>query len=409
MKVWIKYLIGIVIGLVSCFVLPMDNPSVAAVVAYLSNIFINMIRYIVVPLLFFTGAVSVNKLRSSKLLLKTSLWTLALIVISALILTVVGLASILIVRLPRIPITVDTVDTVFSLHIPELINSLFPTSAFEALREGSFLLVVCVFAALVGWEMSTDQQVMRPSFALFDSLSKLFYGISSFLIEILSVGMIAVVCNWTVTYRAVLATGIFNGMFLMFLIDFVIMAGIIYPLILYYVCHDSHPYRVLYASITSLLAAFFTGDTNFVLPVNIRHGKESLGIRRRISGFTYPLFSIFARGGSALVVTISFIVIWRSYSSLAITFADVLWISVSSFLLSFALGGLPSGGTFILLALMCSSYSKGLDTSYLLLQPAAPIICSFAALFDALTAMVGSYIVAVKTKMIEHHALSHYI
>ena len=244
MKVWIKYLIGIVLGLVSYFVLPMDNQTVVSVVAYMSGFFINSVRYIVVPLLFFTGAVSINKLRTSKLLLKTSLWTLAIIVLSALILTIVGLVSILLVKLPRIPITVDTVDTVYSLHVTDLIKSLFPTSAFVTLHEGNFLLVSGIFAALIGWEMSKDQQAMRPSFALFDSLSKLFYGIAAFLTEILSIGLIAIVCNWTITFRAVLTSGIFNGMMLMFLIDFVIIAGIIYPLILYYVCNDSHPHHV---------------------------------------------------------------------------------------------------------------------------------------------------------------------
>lgn len=409
MKVWIKYLIGIGLGLASYFILPMNNANVSAVVAYLSELFVHMIRYIVVPLLFFTGAVSVNKLRSSKLILKATLWTFAIIIISSLILTLIGLASILIVRLPRLPITVDSSDAVFSLQIPELIRSILPLSAFETLSEGNFLLVSFVFAFLIGWVMSGDQTAMKSAFNLFDSLSKLFYGIATFFTEIFSVGMIAVVCNWTVTYRTVIATGIFNNILIMFAIDFVIVAGIIYPALLYWVCHDTHPYRVLYASITSLLSAFFSGDTNMVLPLNIRHGKESLGIRRRTSGFSFPIFSIFARGGSALVVTVSFIVIWRSYSSLAISLNDVIWISLSACGLSFALCGLPSGSAFVLLAILCTKYSKGLDTSYLLLQPVAPIICSFAALFDALTAMFGTYIVAVKTKTIEHHAVSHYI
>ena len=48
-------------------------------------------------------------------------------------------------------------------------------------------------------------------------------------------------------------------------------------------------------------------------------------------------------------------------------------------------------------------------TGFLLLKPAAPIICSFAAAFDALTAMFGTYIIAVKTKLIEHHSINHFI
>ena len=409
MKVWIKYLLGVLIGIASAFILPMDNETVNAVVTFVLDLFIRFGRYIVVPLLSFSAAVAVNKLRSSKLILKTTLLTSGIIILSSLILTVVGLVSILIVKLPRIPITVDKVEEVYSLHIPMLIKSLFPNSAFEAFLEGSFLLVPFLFAFIVGWESASDQNAFRPVFSFLDSFSKLFYGIAVFFTEIMSVGMIVILCNWTVTFRSVWASGIYTPMIIMFIVDFVLIVGLIYPLILYYVCNDPHPYRVLFASITSCLVSFFSGDSNLTLPLNIRHGKESLGIRRKISGYTYPLFSMFARGGSALVVVISFIVIWRSYSSLAIPVVDVIWVSVLAFLLSFLLGGLPSGGAFILLAILCNRYSKGFETSFLLLKPAAPIICSFAALFDTVTAMFGSYIVAVKTKMIEHHTVSHFI
>lgn len=409
MKVWIKYLLGILIGVASAFILPVDNPAVAEAVSFVLDIFIRFGRYIIVPLLISSVAVSVNRLRSSKLILKTTLWTVMIIILSSLLLTVVGLLSILIVKLPRIPITVDNVDEIYSLHILSLIKSLFPDSSFRALLEGGFLLVPCIFAFLVGWESAADENAFRPVSNLLESCSKLFYGITVFSTEIMSFGMIVIVCNWFISFRSVWATGIFTPMFLMFLIDFVIVAGIIYPVILYYVCHDPHPYRVLFASICSLVTAFFSGDTNLTLALNIRHAKESLGIRRRVNGYVQPLFSIFARGGSALVVTVSFIVIWRSYSSLSIPFTDILWVSALSFGLSFLLGAMPSGGAFVLLAIICSRYSKGFETSFLLIKPAAAMICSFAALFDALTAMYGSYIIAVKTKMIEHHSISHFI
>lgn len=409
MKVWIKYLIGIVIGLASAFILPMDNASVSSAVSFILDIFIRFGRYIVVPLLFFTGIVAVNKLRSSKLIIRASGWTFLITVVSSVILTLIGVLSIIIVKLPRIPITVDQSSEIFSLGVAQLVRSLFPDSAFEALLEGSFLLVPFLLAFLVGWESAAEENAFRPVVTLLDNLSKLVYGISVFFTEIMAIGMIAIMCNWTITFRSVWTSGIYTPMIVMFIIDFVIIAGIIYPVILYYVCHDPHPYRVLFASLSSIMLAFFSGDTNLSLPLNIRHGKESLGVRRRVSGFTYPLFSVFARGGSALVTVISFIVIWRSYSSLAISVKDVLWISGSALGLSFLLGGLPSGGAFVLLAILCTSYSKGFETSFLLLKPAAPIICSFAAIFDVLTAMFGSYIVAVKTKMIEHHTIAHFI
>jgi Na+/H+-dicarboxylate symporter len=409
MKVWIKYLIGIALGVVSALVLPLDGAKSSEVLGFLTQLFINFGRYLVIPIVFSSVIVSICKLRSSKLILKTTIWTFSIIVISSLLLTLVGLLAISIVKLPRIPITIDGAPELVNINLKSLILSLFPLSAFDSLTEGSFLLVSFVFAFLIGWECASEESTYRPIFSFVDALSKLFYNIAVFFTEIMSIFIIAAVCNWTITFRSLLLTGIYTPLIIMLLCTLIFIIGIVYPVIIRYVCHDPHPYKVLFASVAPMLLAFFSTDSNLVLPMNIRHGKESLGIRRRCSGFTYPLFSVFARGGSSLVATICFILIWRSYSSLNMPFADVMWIFFASFGLSFLLGGIPSGGVFILLTILCEAYGKGFETSFHLLKPASLIICSFSTVFDVATAMFGSYIVAVKTKMIEHHTVQHFI
>ena len=409
MKLWIKYLIGALFGAAFAFILPLGNEQVAAAVSFVTEIVVRFGRYMVVPVVFFTAVIAFNRLRDTKMLFKTGIWTGGVIVASSLLLTVTGLLSILIVKLPRIPITVETVSESASLGVGDLIKSLLPYSAFETLNNGSFILAAFFFAMLVGTASTADPVLFKPVTQLADSLSKLMYNISVIFTEFLSVGMVAVLCSWTIQFRGVLTSGVFAPLILMLLVDFIFIAGVVYPLIIRYLCHDPHPYRILYASVCSVVAAFFSGDTNLVLQLNMRHGKEGLGVRRRINGVVHPLFSIFARGGSALVTAISFIVIWRSYSSLSIPFTDILWITAVSFGISFLLGGFPAGGAFVSISVLCILYSRGFENGFLLLKPAAPIICSFAAAFDALTAIFGSYIIAVKTKLVEHHGIKHYI
>ena len=409
MKVWIKFLIGSILGAICALVLPVENVAFSGFLSVVTEIVIRFGRYMVIPVMFFTVVIAFNRLRDTKLLLKTGAWIGIVIVASSLILTVIGLISILVARIPRIPITVEKIPEIASLHIDNLLRALFPFSAFESINNGTFLLSAYLFAMLIGTASTADPVLFRPVTQLADSLSKLMYNITVIFTEVFSIGMIAILCSWTIQFKDIILSGVYTPLIIVLLIDFVFVAGVVYPLILRYLCHDPHPYKVLYASICSLITAFFSGDSNLVLPLNIRHGKESLGIRRRINGVSQPLFSIFARGGSALVTTVSFIVIWRSYSSLNIPFLDILWITVVSFGISFLLGGFPGGGAFISLTVLCTLYSKGFETGFLLLKPAAPILCSFAAAFDVLTAMFGSYIVAVKTKLIEHHNIKHFI
>lgn len=411
MKIWIKYLIGIALGLLLAMILPATSIKAGEILSFLTELFIRIGRYIIVPLVFATGVVAVNKLRTSKMIGKTALWTFSIIVISSLLLTIIGIVSILLFKLPRIPIIGDNTVDVVKIDIKNLVFSLFPNSAFEALNQGIFIGSTFLFAFFVGWASASlpETNTFKPITALANSLSELFYNIASFFMEILSILSVAIMCYWAFTYKTTLSSGTYRPMSIMFLIDFLLIACVIYPVIIRYVCHDPHPYRVLYASLAPFMLSFISGDANLALGINTLHGKESLGIRRRISGFTYPLFSIFARGGSALVSAISFIVIMRSYSSLSIKFDQIIVIFLLAFGASFLLGGLPSGGAFVLLTVICQKYGQGFESSYLLLKPAAFIICSFATLIDTATAMFGSYIVATKTKMVEYHSSQNFI
>lgn len=409
MKLWIKYLIASLLGVACAFILPTNNEAISSALEYLTELVIRFGRYMTIPVMFFTVIVAVNKLRETNQIAKTALWTGGTIVVSSLLLSLVGLLSILVVRLPRFPITVEKVSETATLNTANLIRTLFPYSPIESLLNGSFLLASFLFAGLIGGASASDNVLYRPIVQLADSLSKLMYNIAVFFTEFLSYGMAIILCYWTTKFRAIITSGVFSPMILLLLVDFLIVVGLIYPLIIRYICHDPHPYRILYASICSAIAAFFSADSNLTLLINMRHGKESIGIRRRINGITFPLFNIFARGGSALVTVVGFIMIWRSYSSLTIPFLDILWITFASFGISFLLGGLPAGGVFVSLSVLCTIYGRGFETGFLLLKPAAPIICSFAAAFDALTAIFGSYVVAVKTKLIEHHGINHFI
>jgi len=403
MKLWLKYLIGAALGLAAALILPLDSLQGAAALSFITDIIVRIGRYTLLPLLFFSGIMAVVRMREDGLIARASIWTFGTIALSSLLLTALGFISIVIVRLPRIPITTERAAELSTLNLKEFCRMIFPNSAFESLTQGSFLLPAFFFAVIIGIGCCMEHSNIKPVLSLADALSELFYNVTVIFTELFSAGIVFVMCSWAIQFRDVLKSGVFTPLIIMLAIDFVILVGVIYPLVVVSVCRNGKPLKVLRASIAPFLVAFLSGDTNLALPVETRLGKEMLGIRQRVNGFAFPLFSIFARGGTALVSIISFVVIWRSYSTLNIEFFDMLAISMTAFLLSFVMGSLPVGGTFVTLTILCSIFGRGMETGYLLLKPAAVIIGSFSALFDAATVMFGSYIVANNTRTIERH------
>lgn len=409
MKIWIKYIAGVLIGLAFALVAPHQNASFTSITEYLSDLVIQFGRYSLYPFLFFGFTLAVFELRENRTLLRLGVMTGSVIIITTIVFAVTGLISVLIRNPSRIPIFVEGASETVSVGVRESILQLFPSSAFEALTNGLFILPLCVFAGFVGAGCAVDKTSAKATLTLFDSLSRVAYSVMTFFVDVVAIGMIALSVHWILQFREMISSRAFTDFIILLLFMLLFSALVLFPAIIRLTCGKGNPYRILYAGIAPALAAFFSGDANMALPILFRHVNESLGVRRRVSSITLPLFSVFARPGTALTVTISFIVILKSYSSRGIAFSDMFWLLGVAILLSFLLGRIPFGGAYIALAAVCALYGRGFEAGYLILRPAAFFIASVAAAIDALAAVTGSYIISKRWNQVNMRDLKFFI
>ncbi len=409
MKIWLKYLIGIVLGTALGIISTTDNSFFIQSIEFLSQLSIQLGRYALYPVLFFGFTVSIFELRENRGLLKTAVFSMLFTCASALLLSIIGLIAVQIYPSTRIPIFAEGAVNVKAISIAESIIRLFPSSSFEVFTNGTYILPLCVFGGFAGVGCAVDKTVSKPAITLFDSLARVAYAVMVFFVDMFLFCMIALSAYWTVSFRDMLTKSVFTNFILLLTFAMIFVVFILYPLIIKLLCRDENPYRVLYASIAPVLAAFFSGDTHTSLAVSLQHTNESLGIRRRVSSVVLPVFSIFARAGSALVITISFVVILKSYSSLGIGYKDMMWLIIYASFFSCFLGSFPVGGTYIALASICMLYGRGFESGYLILRPVAFFIGSAAAALNTLTGIVGTYIISYHFKMMHTKDLRFFI
>ena len=409
MKIWLKYLIGIALGITFAAVAGSGNETFLQIADFLSKAAVQFGRYSLYPAVFFGFTLSIFELRESRSLLKLSIITSIIICIAALLLSGIGLISVLIHTPGRIPIFVEGAADVQILGVAESLLQLLPSSAFEAVLNGTYILPLCILGGFAGAGCAVDRNIAKPTITLIDSLARVSYAVMAFFVDMLVFGMIALSAYWIIAFRTMLLTAVFADFAFLLLIDLLVIALVIYPAILKIFCRDINPYRILYAGFAPMLAAFFSQDTHVALPVLLRHTNESLGIRRKFSSVILPVFSIFGRAGSALVITVSFIVILKSYSSLGIGAKDMLWLIGIAALFSCFLGRFPAGGTYIALASVCALYGRGFESGYLILRPAAFFIGAVAAALNTLTAITGTYIIAHRSNMTRKKDLRFFI
>jgi len=257
--------------------------------------------------------------------------------------------------------------------------------------------------------LSYDRNYAKPVLSLVDSLSRVFYHVASFFSEVLGFIIIILSCYWAVRFHAALRVDVFRDLIILLAVFCVVLGFGIFPVFLYILRPKTNPWKVLYGSLGPAIAAFFSGDIIFSIPVLLRHSKENFGIRRRSNAISITLFTTFCRAGSAMVAAAAFIVIIKSYSSLGITVMGVVSIGLRALFISFLLARHPGDGAYAALAVLCMGYGRGFEAGYLILKPLAFYLIAAGTFLDIVICSFGSYAVARISGFQEENKVTHFI
>ena len=409
MKIWIKLLVGSALGIVFGFVAP-ENQRFMEVLAWLEQFVLRVGRYALVPVLFFSLVIAVYELRKDGRFWPMVLKNLLLITAVSAFVILVGVLATLAFSPGRIPImAVEQLDLV-SLDLAGSVKELFPYNMFGVLAgDGVFLLPLYVFAFFLGMGLSYDRIHCKPVITLVDSLSRIFFHIASFFIEILGFMIIVLSTYWAIRFRGALRMEVFGELIVVLGVLALVLGFVVLPLFLYLLKPKANPWAVLYGSMGPAITAFFSGDINFSLPVLLRHAKESFGVRRRSSAFTLAMFTTFCRAGSAMVAAVAFIVIFNSYSSIGITAAEVLWVGLHALGVSFLLARHPGVAAYAALAVLCIGFGRGFEEGYLILRPIAFYLIAVGTFLDVMIASVANYAIARHGGFVEEKSVGGFI
>jgi Na+/H+-dicarboxylate symporter len=410
MKVWLKLLIGSLLGVLLGFLLPYENQKVLEILGFLEDLVIRIGRYTVVPLLVFSLIIAIYELRQDGQFWRLIFRSFLVMLGTTVFVIAAGIIVTLIFPPARIPILIEEQVEPVSLSVSQGLLELFPPNMFSALVNGGvYLLPVCIFAFLLGVGLFYDRNYTKPVISLIDSCSRIFYHIASFFSEILGIGIIILGAYWAVRHHGALQADVFRDLIVLLGIFSAVLGLGILPLFLYFLKPKTNPWVQLYGSLGPALAAFFSGDINFTLPLLLRHVKENLGVRRRSNTITLSLFVSFCRAGSAMVAAVAFIVIIKSYSSLGVTLADVLSIGLRAVFVSFLLPRHSGDAAYTALAVLCLGYGRGFEAGYLILKPLAFYLIAIGTFLDVMIASFSAYALAKISGFQEDKDMRHFI
>jgi Na+/H+-dicarboxylate symporter len=409
MKIWLKIVFGLIIGIALGFLLPISGQAIPQAFSFISLIVLRVGRSLIVPLFFFSAALAIYQLHEDKQTLRMVLVSSGVSLAFTAGLSLFGVISVLAFNPARIPIPAETPAFDQGFTLKEFFLRLFPDSMFDIFLSSGFLLPAFFLAVIVGMVLSAERANAKPAILLFDSLSHISYHLNNYFSEFLAFGVIFLSADGIFQLRAIADPLMYRGLVTLVLVDTLLVALVAIPAALYFSCGRRNPYKHLYALLAPALTGLFSGDVNFSLGILYKHSKESLGIRRRANSLSATVATLVGRAGSSMIATVSFLIIIKSYSSLGISPLQILWVLGASMMVSLVLGAAPGTGSITAIIFLCSLFGRGFETGYLIVKPIAwPLIAS-GALLDILVAGSTSLISARLMGMQEEKESRFYI
>lgn len=401
MKLWLKYIIAIILGALAGLFLPASG-VMEEIFTFMGDLTIRLGRYVLFPLVFFSLPIAVcqmkrlNKFRS--LLLRIMFFTLA----ATAIMLMIGMAAALLIPSDRIPITIQEDLDYTPLGLTEVVNRIVSPNLFQIFTgDASLLLPLCALALLLGFTFNFDREQTGPAFNLFDSLSRIFYRINWLMTHLQAYLILFAAYLSASALKEISDFSFYTQHIIVLSASTAFILFIVYPITIYFVGGKDNPLRHVYSIMVPLLTGLISGDIFYNYGILASHMKENEGVPREVGGMALPLYTLFARSGTALVAGSSMLLIIRSYTSLDLTLYQVMWVFFFTYLFSFAVSHAPRLGIYVLLTLLCGSYGRGLDKGYILLLPMLPILISFSALLDTVCIALLTRITAYNEKLLD--------
>lgn len=348
MKLWLKILIALFLGVIAGIIL---GPH-AVYLKPIGTIFLNLINMIIVLLVFSSMTVGITSIHDPKKLGRVGIKTLFLYLATTATAIVIGLffASVFQPGLGiNLPTTV-TQTTPPTASITDILLSIFPSNPIAAMVEGNFMQII-VFSVFFGIAINLAGDKGKPIMDVMESLADVMYRLTAIIMEFSPIGVFAIMA-WV--------AGSFGINILIPLLKF---------LLVYYLACATHvlivfcgmlkflarlsPWPFFRGMSDAIMMAFTTSSSSATLPVSMHCAQKNLGVSKHITNFVLPLGSTVNMNGAAIFQAMSPLFIAQAYG-INLSLQSILTIVVTATLSAIGAAGVPGTG-FIMLSVVVSA------------------------------------------------------
>ena len=358
-KIFLGLALGIVAGV--CF-LPAPQLAVDYIKPF-GTIFLNLIQFIVVPIVFFSIICGVISMKDIKKVGSIGWKTMVYYICTTIVALIIGLvlANIFKGGFPQLSTEgLGTWDKATSADFMTTLVDIFPSNIVAPFANASMLQII-VIALLIGAGIILTGEKGRATAELFESLNEVFMKVMMFIIKISPIGVFCMM-TWVVSNQGPEILGDLAKVLGVAYLGYILHAVITYSITVKTMGGMS-PFKFFKGMIPAMVFAFSSTSSVATLPIN-KECAVNLGASEEVSSFVLPLGATINMDGTAAYQGVCALFIAQLYG-IDLTASQYMTIIVTGTLASIGTAGVPGAG-FIMLTMILTSLGLPLEGSALI-------------------------------------------
>lgn len=364
LKLWQQILIGMIAGIIVGAIAG-DGMLTNEILKPIGTIFINLIKMLVIPLIFFSLIVGIISMGADigkmgkiggttfVLYLTTTAFAVTIgLIIAKIISPGIGLD----IPIPEIGTQESKEVSGLLANFMSTLVGLVPTNPLASLSSGNILQVI-LFALLFGIAINLTGEKAAPLRSIFEAAAEAMYTLTGLIMKVAPIGVFALMA-WVAgkfglevlkpLIKLIIAAYIASAIHALFTLSaFVKILG------------KYSPVKFFKGVLEPFAFAFVSTSSSGTLPLTIAAVNKNLGVSKRICNFVLPLGATINMDGTAIYQGVCAIFIAQAYG-IDLNMAHYVTIIFTATLASIGTAGVPGAG-LIMLSMVLSSAGLPLD------------------------------------------------
>ncbi|MBV5157968.1 dicarboxylate/amino acid:cation symporter [Staphylococcus epidermidis] len=358
-----QVIIALVLGVIAGLLL-YGQDDVANYIKPFGDVFLNLIKMIIIPIVFCSLALSISNLGDSK---KVGSYGWKAILYFEIITTIaIGLGLIIgnlfkpgsgldPDKLPKGDITKYQSSahsaeqaTTYGNHLIDTLVHIVPTNLFESMAKGE-LLPIIFFAVFFGLGLAAIGEKAEPVKGFLNGTLEAVFWMINKILKLAPIGVFAFICTTVMTFGASALIPLFK---LLVVVVFAMVFFVIVVLGIVARMVGISIFSIIKILKSELLLAFSTSSSEAVLPIMMKK-MERFGSPKDVTSFVIPIGYSFNLDGSALYQSIAALFVAQMYD-IHLSLTEQLVLMATLMIASKGMAGVPGVSIVVLLTTLTS-------------------------------------------------------